>query len=166
MTTLFRYRFIDPHSLVGKLKNVCLTHVQSPHSFFVGLSEHRQAVSQMLDELNKWCQKAVSKNFRLFDFSRHTPCAARFSLDHVWYRARVESFSKFVHQRSVLVFNFRQCFNFIQELPELLECFCRFWQRRRHWCCGLEKFAWWILRATLSSAPLSVKWRCYSSWSW
>lgn len=103
----YSYRAIDPESLIGHVKDVYLMHVESPESFFLNLCESRNANGTMLTELNKFCQNPISQTYRLNDFTRHTPCAARYSLDHGWYRGRIEgNFSKITRKVKVFYVDF------------------------------------------------------------
>ena len=71
--------------------NVVASYVESPVRFYLQMVEHCDALQSLLDELGSYYSNKAADNSQSFIPGGF--CAARFSDDNVWYRARVTNVS-------------------------------------------------------------------------
>ena len=71
--------------------DVCLSYVESPANFFVQLLENTDQLEQLTQEMNEIYLQMSERDEVLFSRNEGVFCAAKFSEDGVWYRARIIS---------------------------------------------------------------------------
>lgn len=87
------YKKIDSGRLNGKEKIGLLVNVESPDEFYVQINDFADDFKKIVTEMNEFYCRTVDEEFKLVDYNKGMPCAAQFSEDGVWYRAKVKSYS-------------------------------------------------------------------------
>ena len=70
---------------------VCLSYIESPSKFFLHLLENFSRLEELTREMNEIYSQMSQRDQVLFSLNEGVFCAARFSEDKVWYRARIVS---------------------------------------------------------------------------
>ena len=70
---------------------VCLSYIESPAKFFLHLLENFSRLEELTREMNEIYSQMSQRDQVLFSLNEGVFCAARFSEDKVWYRARIVS---------------------------------------------------------------------------
>ena len=71
--------------------HVCLSYIESPTKFFVQLLDNFACLKELTQGMNEIYSKMSPSEEILFSLNEGVFCAARFSEDGVWYRARIVS---------------------------------------------------------------------------
>ena len=71
--------------------DVCISYVESPAKFFVQLLDDTCRLEELTREMNEIYSPMSQRDEVLFSLNAGVFCAARFSEDNVWYRARIIS---------------------------------------------------------------------------
>ncbi|KAJ9579969.1 hypothetical protein L9F63_004352, partial [Diploptera punctata] len=73
----------------GTAINVVVSHVDSPHSFYVQkLGDHARYLSSLMQDMEKEYSSAVNKGL-IYKPQIGMPCAAKYTVDKRWYRAKI-----------------------------------------------------------------------------
>ena len=71
--------------------DVCLSYVESPEKFFLQLLDNFSCVEELTQGMNEIYSQMTQRDEVLFSLNEGVFCAAKFSEDGVWYRARIVS---------------------------------------------------------------------------
>ncbi|XP_021928807.1 RING finger protein 17 isoform X3 [Zootermopsis nevadensis] len=81
--------FQKDHFKMGEVMDVVVSHVESPHNFYVQrLGEHAQYLTSVMKDMNREYAKAGNKGLVYTPYVGMT-CAAQYSVDKNWYRAKI-----------------------------------------------------------------------------
>lgn len=83
------YKKIDNDCLFGKQKYGIIVSVESPDEFYVQINDFYEDFKKLLFDLNAYYTELTEDEFKLIDYNKGMPCAARADEDKVWYRGQV-----------------------------------------------------------------------------